>query len=221
MDETPIPQDVPGARPKYNVGDKLDNNGTIYKVIYTDRVPEGHILVQSNAGKVLAVHPEHAKDVSVDLPASHLVRGLREMADFLEKNPAIEEAANLYDSTHWGSVHFCTYTKEEFIAIAKHFGASNKKVSDYDFELRKDFSGKVSMHVNCSREKVCKKVVTGTKQVEKLVRRGDLNPAEEAIASSLYTKQVVEEEVTEWQCEPGVVLADVPAIVGGAEDATK
>ena len=64
-------------------------------------------------------------------------------------------------------------------------------------------------------------MVTGTKQVERFVRRADLTPAEEAIVTNLYTKQVVEEEVTEWQCEPGVVLADVPAIVGGAEDATK
>lgn len=85
------------------------------------------------------------------------IRGLRNFADFLEQNP---EFQLVFLST---SVNI--ETKEELAKWARTLGRTEKQDFGVVLSLRHKFSDTVWLDLDISREKVCKKVVTGTRVV--------------------------------------------------------
>lgn len=110
-----------------------------------------------------------------------LIDGLREVAAFLENN---ERAPTPLPP----QLNAFLYSKEDFTMAAKAIGGKLDKKNDYGqlMVLRKEF-GPISYDLNCDRELICERVVTGKRIV----------PTVEAIPEH-------EEEVVEWKC--GTVL---------------
>lgn len=85
------------------------------------------------------------------------IRGLRELADFLESHP-------LVPAPYKPSLNVFTNTETEIPAIARC--ASWEKVYlDCWFTLARKFSGDVTLEVNVPRKQVCRKVRTGERVV--------------------------------------------------------
>jgi len=109
------------------------------------------------------------------------VKGLRELAAFLEAHPTLPLPVA-------PSLNAFVYTKEAMAAIARTPGVRWEKHAAGDFfALRVNFSGEHYYDVNVSRSEVCRKVITGTRFV----------PAQEAR----------QEEITEWVCDGEPLLA--------------
>lgn len=110
------------------------------------------------------------------------VQGLRELADFIE--------AHLDVPRPWPSAQNAFIAdKTGLAAIAKACGGRwEKNVTSEFFFIRKSFSGGHAYEVNVSRERVCRKVSTGT-------RIEPAKPAEEV-------------ETFQWVC-------DEPLLAGG------
>ncbi len=108
-----------------------------------------------------------------------LVRGLRDLADFIEARPHM----------HIGFsplvLNIFPDTLDEVIALQA--GKLEKANNGTFFYLRKRFGGMVSIEWNKPRETVCKRVVVGTRETVK--------PIMEKVG-----EEIVAEEIVEWQC---------------------
>lgn len=115
-------------------------------------------------------------------PNQALVDGLRDLADFVEH----------YPTKVYADLDIMTFPEKLEDLKALPIGKLEKVVIGEYFALRKCFGGNVSMTWLRDREKVCKKVNTGTRIIEK------------PIMQQIGTEKVVE-ETFEWQCPPSIM----------------
>lgn len=143
--------------------------------------------------------PEGAAQVANN--NAELIKGLRACADFLEARPDLP--APLYSA-----ICFMLHDTARFKAAARTLGSLDKEYSTSFFNVRKDFGGGLVVELSTQRENVCKKVVTGTRQVEKTVLH-DLTTEDQATLDALqakrYVAEMVDEDVTEWQCDGAII----------------
>lgn len=79
-----------------------------------------------------------------------LVKGLRELAEFLEQNPE-------FPCPYIGAINIYVDCKEDLIDLAKVLGTAEKGVVGDWFYLTRKFPGKISLEVNIARTKVCER----------------------------------------------------------------
>lgn len=118
------------------------------------------------------------------------VKDLRAFADFIEQH-GVEIPGDIYISNSYNSLwdDDNSTAKEKAKAVAKILargGLVEKKHDDYDLTLIRSF-GKIKLKFSIQREKFCKKVVTGTREI----------PA--------VTYEARTEEVVEWVCDDPVL----------------
>lgn len=114
------------------------------------------------------------------LKRANIIRGLHALAAFLEAHPDVPAP--------WGvQVDVFVAEKNELAAIAR-LTAWQKEYRDTWFSLHKAFSETVTLEVNIERDKVCRRVVTGTRVV------------------AAQPERVVEE--FEWKCEDAILSED-------------
>lgn len=115
---------------------------------------------------------------------AELAAQLRALADIYEQNPEIPAPYDMREG-HTDFV-FC-HDRDVFAAAIKAFGAGEKKFTSDRVEfLPASFPNLI---VSCERNKVCERVVIGTRHVAEKVIPERVIPA--------YT-----EEIVEWQCKP-------------------
>lgn len=113
-----------------------------------------------------------------------IVKGLRELASFIEKNPPL--------TPYSVSVSEYLYP-ETFKAVIRQFGSCDKEPWGDSFQVTKKFGdGLVTYRLSTSREDVCTKKVIGTETVE----------VTDFEAVRALPKKRVEREVVEWECDP-------------------
>lgn len=88
-----------------------------------------------------------------DTERTRTIQGLRTLADFFEAHPGVPVPWHM-------QVDVFVETKAELATIARQT-TWEKQYRDTWFTLHRDF-GTVSLEVNIEREKVCRRVVTGT-----------------------------------------------------------
>lgn len=119
-----------------------------------------------------------------------LIQGLRDLADFLEKNPDLPIGE--YTSVVLDEFVYDDYDDgkriegsglETMRQLARKLKPVEKDYFGSTFVLKKNFGDRVSLEFNASREVVCKRVVVGKKLV----------PAR--------TIKEHEEEIVEWVCD--------------------
>lgn len=116
-----------------------------------------------------------------------LVKGLREMADWLEANESIPVAS-------WGTVFgvdLNVYGEDRDQALGtvrSSSGPWEKRYIGSSFELIRKFSGGCKYSFNISRAAVCDRRVVGTELVE--------------VPDPNAPKITEEREVVEWDCHP-------------------
>lgn len=125
---------------------------------------------------------------------STIVQDLRDLADFLEARPEIAEQVCPVN------VNVFVYSRKEMALAARAFGKADKVIVGDWMCLRRVF-GQVTLDVNVTREKVCRKVVTGTRVISASV----LPAREETVVPETV------EEIVEWQCDP--ILGEQPEAV--------
>jgi len=108
------------------------------------------------------------------------IKGLREFADFLEKNPDFEI----------GIPRIGKYlpTKESWEKAIKSLGSFNKFSDSCYIGALKEFSGGLQLEVYTGKEITCRKVLKGYKHID--ARPETVIPAEPA----------KEEPIYEWEC---------------------
>jgi hypothetical protein len=86
------------------------------------------------------------------------IRGLREVAAFLEAHP------DLPTPSYGGSLNAFVSTRADLAAIARVRGVKWEKSADPNyFYLQVHFAAGFSYDVNVQRDQVCRRVVTGTR----------------------------------------------------------
>lgn len=113
------------------------------------------------------------------------IKGLRAFADWLEQNPEYAE-----DMTLDATFNAFAPKRSDLEKWARVLGNAKKVFSGTWFYLERNFGGDVKLQVNINRERVCRKVQTGT----------EILPAREEQEVPVY----------EWECDDPIVL--------GAED---
>jgi hypothetical protein len=126
-----------------------------------------------------------------------LVNSLREFADFIEKNGVklpldkydIEMKLNpiLYDDGDDNTALM------QLKRAVKALGKAEKSQDSYYFDVTRKF-GCIELQFSINREKVCKRIVVGVKEVPQ-----ELIPARLVEAHT--------EEIVEWQCEDSLLRA--------------
>lgn len=128
-----------------------------------------------------------------------LVRGLRDLADYVERYP------DLIGSWHDIDINVFCDDKAALADAARQHGPVEKMFkSDKWFYLRKNFGPRVHIDFNITRDKVCRKEIVGKKTV--------VLPAEEA---KLEREVVVEE--TRWVCDEPILTREESAAAARAE----
>lgn len=139
--------------------------------------------------------------------AANLVAGLRDLADFIERNPDLAEGFR-YDLTSSGINAHLNHLDDkvagqaQFAKAAARYGAKvTKDVNDTFHNVTLTFAGGVKVDVLAYRNEVCERVVTSTETVTKTV------PDPEALAA-VPTVEVTEQvEHFEWVCKPVLAAA--------------
>jgi hypothetical protein len=102
-----------------------------------------------------------------------LVAGLRELANFIEDRgldlPIKLHSWNEFTLNTWFYESDEVDPKVQLQRAARVLGRADKNFQYSTFELTKKFGDYIKLKFSCDREKVCRKVVTGTKQVQKRV----------------------------------------------------
>ena len=107
--------------------------------------------------------------------------GLRALADWFDANP------DVVDNPEVTINHPC-FTREKFVEASKALGGRREKIVEGSyFTVRRTFGEGVHVDVYVARERVCRKVVTGMRDVPETVI-----PART-------------EEVVEWVCEDSLL----------------
>jgi len=122
-------------------------------------------------------------EMSLSKEGREWIDGLRELADFAETHPTVFD---FYGETF----NQFPCDAAALATIAHEIGTCEKVQLDPWYILSKQF-GPHSLEFNTQREKVCTKVVVGTK----IVSKPDPNAP----------KIEVEEEVCEWQCPDSIL----------------
>lgn len=112
---------------------------------------------------------------------------LREIADFIDAHDELEFDAPNYLRLGWcyGSDN---EAQQQIAAFARAFGSCEKEYGDAFFKVSRKI-GEIKVYAATSREKVCRKVVKGTRVVPRQV-----------IEAKIIEEH--EEEIVEWECEP-------------------
>ena len=128
------------------------------------------------------------------------VRGLRELADWIEANPATHDTIGYSGCT----INHCCRDREQFVATLKALGGPWEKstIGDY-FNMERRFGPLIAYHVYVKRSEVCERRVVGTREVTIEA------PDPDVVAALPKTLQKVVDEQVEWICPPSVLaLAD-------------
>lgn len=129
------------------------------------------------------------------------IRGLRELAEFLEQRPEMPVVVWPEKLTLLSSV-----AGAALIRCARQMGYADKVVSDGYFELHRRFGdGSVTFQLYAPREEVCERVVTGTREVVSEVP----DPVMVAAVPKVRRVEVVED--VEWRCPDSLLSDAVPA----------
>lgn len=123
------------------------------------------------------------------------VAGLRELADFIEGHIEVPLSGE-FKITQW--VYDSYMTKHPYDVIAGSakrklrtatlaLGNAEKVWSNLHLDVRRKFSDNVILEFTVARERVCERVVTGTREVDEIV-----------IAART-------EEIVEWQCTDSIL----------------
>lgn len=112
--------------------------------------------------------------------------GLRELADFVDRNPEL--------FTYGITVDLFAEDRAEFAEKARAFGSAEKRTMGSWYLLRKRF-GPHTLELTIEREKICERVQTGTRIVTK--------PDPVAVADVPLVD--VEEPVYEWKCPDSIL----------------
>lgn len=133
------------------------------------------------------------------------VAGIREFADWIEQNgELLEDEGRL--TTAGLTFYLAAHDKKELAQFAKMLGRATKEIdSTGDFALKRK-CGPVTIHVYAQREKVCERVVTGTKTKTQLVH-------DPALLEQVPMVEVTEEvEEVEWVCPPSLLALAEEAV---------
>jgi hypothetical protein len=142
-------------------------------------------------------------------PRAAYTAGLRQLADLLDAHP---EVPLPYDGTlapitiqHLFPVNGGT-VRDEFLATVRAFpGKREKDPNDTYFDVDVQLAG-LHISVTTYREQVCKRVVTGTREVTREV------PDPDALAA-VPTKTVTETvEDVRWECRPLLAVDTTEAV---------
>ncbi len=120
----------------------------------------------------------------MSITAKDYASGLRELADWIEKNPDIPLPETVL------SVYACD-GKDQALAIAKAARPFTKEYDNSFFRIKKTF-GPLTLRYFFNREDVCVKKVVGKVQVSERYIPGRLVPAHE-------------EEKVEWECHEALL----------------
>lgn len=132
--------------------------------------------------------PQHESE-TVPNPNQGLIDGMRECADWMEAHPESGYAVS--------DILLNIFTDDLATVARAGFGPLKKEIASKWFWLAKHFGNRVAIHWMADREKVCERVVTGTKITPAKPARVVTLPAEEA---------KVEEEFT-WVCPDSILKA--------------
>jgi hypothetical protein len=131
---------------------------------------------------------------------SGFIKALRTIADVLEFNPDVKVP-------YFGTQVVRCDSVDEFKRIIEAFGGRwNKKSTDTDYQITHKLHENLSVMAYASHEKVCERVVVGTKHIPETV----LPARPETIVPAR------DEEVVKWICPP--LLADFPVGTVRPED---
>jgi hypothetical protein len=108
---------------------------------------------------------------------AEFVKGLRELADFLEAHEALPVSSSFFVNVYCSS-------KDGFLAAVRAIGNRGEKEISDEWARYQVWFGPIKYYVYTDREAVCTKVVKGTEYVPQA-----FIPA--------HTREIVE-----WQCEP-------------------
>ena|SRR5579859_3461542 len=108
--------------------------------------------------------------------------GLRELADFLDAHPVLGEECPFYGET----INIFARDAETFARLAAVVGGEKDAYSDWAM-VKRNFSGGVSLHLNCAREKVCTRVSKGKTTITRPIMKQ-------------VGEETVEIEEFEWDC---------------------
>lgn len=128
------------------------------------------------------------------------IEGLRAMADFFGANPDVNMPAldSIYIWLNPSGVR----------SHARALKTFRKEYDGTDFFLVKEFHG-ITLKWMTSREAVCKKVVTGYKEVPEMIIAA--KPEQLVPASEEKIIPAHKEEITDWICSETALLEDAPA----------
>ena len=141
------------------------------------------------------------------------VDGLRQIADFLEAHPDVElpHLASTITGTYEDTLNIYIVEgdqKAKLATIARAMGQAEKVMADERIRVFRRFAG-IALVAQASRDQVCERVVTDTREVVEEV------PDPEALAAATAAVPLIPvtriEETVEWRCTP--LLADaIPAV---------
>lgn len=116
-----------------------------------------------------------------------LIRGLRNVADFLEKRPSLKVGFTYL------SINLFVETKEELAEAIRELGTCDKRSVGEWLTARKSFGPHVCLEVNAPHDKCCERVVVGTKVI----------PAKPSVPERI-------EEIVEWRCPTSILQPGEP-----------
>lgn len=117
---------------------------------------------------------------------TEIIKGLRELADWLEDTPEAIMTSGSIVISEWA------YNKEGIIALAKTPGTFEKVYEGGYFDLRRHFSGNIRYQMSSPRRVVCEARVVGTRKVE------HRDPELVALVPMIEK----DEDIVEWDCIP-------------------
>jgi hypothetical protein len=120
------------------------------------------------------------------------IRGLREMADWLEAHPDVPAPCS-------DIFNVFVKDKERFLEVRRAAGLSNKSGDANYVYFYKVFSGDIRLEINIKKELTCERVKVGEKVI----------PAKPARTIELPAEPEKREEVFEWRC-PESLLKENP-----------
>lgn len=126
-----------------------------------------------------------------------MCRGLREFADWIEENGDFLTDHGDMNDPGW-NFNMCALERDTLAQYARVLGKAEKGVEGDWFKVTRKF-GPIIAYAFASREKVCTKVVTGTREVTETVRDPEM------LERVPLVERTRTEEIVEWQCDPSLL----------------